>query len=448
MGECRRKLRIVLIGGGSYSWTPKFVTDIVLEPGLAGSTIVLQDINPDANNELAQYCRLVVEKADADIKIETETDLRVAAKDADFVLLTISTGGLDAMAHDIEIPAKYGIMQSVGDTVGPGGVFRALRNIPVVVDIAKTVESVAPTAWFLNYTNPMTTLTRAINLTTSLPTLGLCHELFGVMDRLAKILGVDKEDMVPVVGGVNHLIWILELTANGRDLLAELKQYWAANKDRIMNFDPQQVAQDPFGDRMAVKLSLLDIYDVLPAAGDRHVAEFFPHFLAERANYGADYGVGLTTIPQRRENLAKAQQRIRHLIANPEEIPIEQSNEAASHIIAEIAAGREAIHIVNIPNRGQMDCLPREAIVETMGVVGPNGARGIAVGHIPAPVAAILNRHVANQEMTVEAALTGNRKLAFQAMLNDPLLQGLTTNEAWKMFDELMEAHKNLLPQF
>ena len=147
MGECRRKLRIVLIGGGSYSWTPKFVTDIVLEPGLAGSTIVLQDINPDANNELAQYCRLVVEKADADIKIETETDLRVAAKDADFVLLTISTGGLDAMAHDIEIPAKSGPMQSVTDTVRPVGVFRGLRNITVFVYIGKTVESVAPTAW-------------------------------------------------------------------------------------------------------------------------------------------------------------------------------------------------------------------------------------------------------------------------------------------------------------
>ena len=174
-----RKLRIVLIGGGSYAWTPKIVTDLVLEPGLAGSTVVLNDINPEANEELAQYCRLVVDKAGADIKIETETDLAIAAKDADFVLLTISTGGLEAMTHDIEIPAKYGIMQPVGDTVGPGGISRALRNIPVVVDIVKTIESVAPRAWLLNYTNPMTTLTRACHLTSSVRTVGLCHELLG-----------------------------------------------------------------------------------------------------------------------------------------------------------------------------------------------------------------------------------------------------------------------------
>ena len=443
-----RKLRIVLIGGGSYAWTPKIVTDLVLEPGLAGSTVVLNDINPEANEELAQYCRLVVDKAGADIKIETETDLAIAAKDADFVLLTISTGGLEAMTHDIEIPAKYGIMQPVGDTVGPGGISRALRNIPVVVDIVKTIESVAPRAWLLNYTNPMTTLTRACHLTSSVRTVGLCHELFGVMNRLSQLLGIDADEMVPVVAGINHLIWILELTAHGRDLLAELKQYWADHSSEILGFDKEKVSQDPFGDRMAVKFNLLDVYGVLPAAGDRHIAEFFPHFLTSRANYGLDYGVGLTTIQRRRENLAKAQQRIRHLIANPEEIPVEESNEAAADIISEIAAGREAIHILNLPNTGQIDNLPREAVVETMGVVGPNGARGIAVGSLPAPVASILRRHVENQEMTVEAGLTGNRKLAFQAMLNDPLLQGLSLHEASQMFDELLEANKAYLPQF
>ena len=443
-----KPLRIVLIGGGSYAWTPRIATDIMLEPALAGSVLVLHDIDLASQEELAAYCRLVSERLDTKGQVETESDLKKAVQGADFVLLTISTGGLDSMAYDIEIPARYGVMQPVGDTVGPGGLVRSLRNIPVVVDIAKTVESVAPEAWFLNYTNPMSTLTRAIYAKTSLKTVGLCHELFGLLDKVSTILGIERDKMVAEVGGINHLSWVLSLQAEGRDLLAEMKTYWQKNRGKFLDFDKNDVPQEPFKDRMILKLSLLEIYGCLATAGDRHVAEFFPYFLSEKAHHGADYGVGLTTIDHRRRNLAAAQKRVRDLIKHPDRIPLEPSNEAASNIIASIAEGRETIHILNLPNKGQIDNLPREAIVETMGVVGPNGPKGIAVGELPAGVASIVRRHLENQEMTLEAAFTGDRNLALQALLNDPLMEGCGFSLASKMLDELLEAHASFLPQF
>ena len=444
----KEPIRIVLVGGGSYAWTPRIATDIMLEPALAGCQLVIHDIDEAAQEELASYCRLVSERLGNRAEVITESDLEEAVSGADFVLLTISTGGLDAMAHDIEIPAKYGVMQSVGDTVGPGGLIRSLRNIPVVTDIALTVEDVAPNAWFLNYTNPMSTLTRAINARTFLHNVGLCHELFGLMSRVADVLDVDVDSMVPEVAGINHLSWVFSLTSGDRDLLEEMQAYWEANKEQMLRLYPEEVAREPFRDRMIIKLMLMDIYGCLATAGDRHVAEFFPYFLSETANHGLTYGVGLTTIAQRRANLAKAQERVRYLINRPEEIPIKPSNEAASNIIASIVEGQETIHILNLPNRGQIDNLPREAIVETMGVVGPSGAKGIAFGELPEGIASVVRRHLENQEMTVEAAFTGDRNLALQALINDPLMEGCSLSDAKKMLDELLRAHAEFLPQF
>lgn len=444
----KKPVRIVLIGGGSYAWTPRIATDIMLEPVLAGAELVLHDIDLAAQEELASYCRLAAEKVGTGVQVKTESDLTKAVTEADFVLLTISTGGLDAMAYDIEIPAQYGVMQSVGDTVGPGGLIRSLRNIPIVTDIAQTVEDVAPNAWFLNYTNPMSTLTRAINATTCLHNVGLCHELFGLMGSVARVLDVDICSMVPEVAGINHLSWVFSLASGERDLLEEMHAYWVANKEKMLQLDPEEVANAPFRDRMIVKLMLLDIYGCLATAGDRHVAEFFPYFLSKKAKHGLAYGVGLTTIAQRRENLANAQERVRSLIDHPEDIPVNPSNEAASNIIASIVEGKETIHILNLPNRGQIDNLPREAIVETMGVVGPNGAKGITFGELPSGIASICRRHIENQEMTVEAAFTGDRNLALQALINDPLMEGCSVQEAEKMLDELLKAHAQFLPQF
>lgn len=221
------RTRICFVGGGSYNWTPKLVTDLALTRDLSG-TIVLHDVNPAAMEELGRYTRKVVDAAGADFAVETSPDLAAALTGAEFVIVTITTGGLEAMRKDLDIPLKYGIYQSVGDTVGPGGLSRALRNVPVLLEIARTMERVCPDAWMLNLTNPMTVLTRAVTKTTGVKTVGLCHELHGVRGKMQRMFGADKEDFEVRVAGINHLIWLLDLKIKGQDGFAMVREYAAS----------------------------------------------------------------------------------------------------------------------------------------------------------------------------------------------------------------------------
>src|SRR4051812_4894620 len=184
------KTRICFVGGGSYQWTPKLMTDIALMKDLSG-TIVLHDIAPAPMEEMQKLGRKIMQQAGADFTIETSGDLAEALRGAEFVIVTITTGGLEAMRKDLDIPLRYGVYQSVGDTVGPGGLSRALRNIPVLLQIAQTMEKVCPDAWMLNLTNPLTALTRTVTKKTSIKAMGLCHELQGVRGGMIRMFGGD-----------------------------------------------------------------------------------------------------------------------------------------------------------------------------------------------------------------------------------------------------------------
>src|ERR1700681_887335 len=185
--------RICFIGGGSYNWMPKLLGDLALTKDLEGS-IVLQDVNPNALEDIQRYGNKVMASAGANFSIETTTDLDRGLDGAEFVVVTITTGGLETMGLDLDIPEKYGIYQSVGDTVGPGGLSRALRNVPVLVGIAQAMQRRCPNAWLLNLTNPMTVLTRVVGLTSRVKVVGLCHELFGVRGALIRMFGGGVDD--------------------------------------------------------------------------------------------------------------------------------------------------------------------------------------------------------------------------------------------------------------
>ena len=452
-------VKIAVIGGGSYSWTFTIVRDLVVTPQLEGSTIVLEDINPDALRITGPLCRKVVRKTRRDFTIETTTSEAAALKDADFVILTISTGGLDAMEHDIGVPLKHGICQSVGDTVGPGGISRALRNIPVVVDIGKRMEEMCPSATMLNYTNPMSALCRALTRETSVPTIGLCHELFGVMDWLTGLLGLkSRHDFDAAAAGVNHCVWILKLTVRktGEDALALLRHY-RKNPDAFVRKRRKTLKGTGAKEQLTwahahagehrVKLSLFDVYGALPAAGDRHVAEFFPFFLTHQADAEKKWGVHLTTVEERQARRQPAAlKRCKDMLRGRKSIDLHRSGETVSLIIDALSGGRPFTDVMNLPNTGQVSNLPHEAIVETMAVADSRGARGIDVGELPPGVLNQVMRHVLNQELTVEAALTGDRDLVLQAMLNDPLVRDL--EDAKKMTMELLDANRRWLPQF
>jgi len=423
------------------------VADLVLTDGLEGSTITLMDIDSEALQRVRRLSEMIVEKANRSFTLEATTDRQEALQGADYVVVTISAGGFETMKHDLAIPWKYGIRHSVGDTIGPGGLSRALRNIPIFLDIAQDMEAICPQAWLINYSNPMTTICRAITKETRIKTIGLCHELFGTMDLLQAIFDCPREAIKVRIGGVNHLIWIVDLKVDGKDGFPRLRGYLAENG--LFNPMAPAAGSSPwviFADRWAVKMDLFLTFGALPAAGDRHVAEFFPCFITEGTNWGADFCFYQSSGAHRERLKEIVNEYIEKLLSGEQPLVLNQSREAASPIIQSLETGEESIHVMNLPNRGQIANLPREAVVETMGVVGAHGAEGIAIGDLPTGVASIVRRIVDVQELTVEAGLTGDRALALQAMRLDPMVTDWDAAE--KMLGELLEANCNWLPQF
>ncbi|TME95070.1 MAG: hypothetical protein E6I52_22750, partial [Chloroflexi bacterium] len=407
--------------------------------------IVLHDLNPSALEDIQRYGRKAVSKAGTNFSIETTTDLERSLEGAEFVVVTITTGGLDTMAADLGIPEKYGIYQSVGDTVGPGGLSRALRNVPVMAGIARAMERQCPNAWLLNLTNPLTVLTRVVGLTAPrLKAMGLCHELFGVRGGLMRMFDATVDDFEMRVAGVNHLIWLLDMTVRGQDGLQLVRDFVADGRPLPIP-DARGGWHEPFVDRWKLKLELFNVYGALPAAGDRHLAEFFSYFLTEATGKGEDYGVLLTTIADRQQQVAAARKDVQAAIQG--ELPaLSRSSEATADIVSAVANGRSVRTIVNLPNTGQIDALPRGAVVETLAEITSAGAQPLTVGAVPPGVLSTLQPHVTNQEMIARAALEGDRSLALQALVNDPLVPNLQI--ARKLLDELLEAHAAYLPQF
>lgn len=440
--------KIVIIGGGSYTWGPTFLRDIFSTPELKGSTIVLQDIAQDRVDLVYTLGKKMIDDFKLDFHLEKTLSLDKALQGADFVILTITTGRLESMRPDLEIPAKYGIKQSVGDTTGPGGFSRALRNIPVVAEIGRKVMEICPNALFLNYTNPMTVLTRTL-AKQGVKVVGLCHEWIGVRENLAQIFGTAPENIQARIVGVNHLIWVTDLYVDGKRVFDELP----AITEKILNGEIKVDEDDTsvFADHAKVKSTLFKLYGALPAAGDRHIAEFFPHFINESTNCGADYDLRLTSVEDRYAMEAEAKGLIEAALRG--DVPLEPfmadvSTEAANKILRAITCNEKYVGIINLPNVGQIANLPYDAVVETYGVIDAAGANAITYGAVPVGVQSILEHHVRQQEMTVEAALNGDKQLALQVLLNDRLSSRLTVPQAKQMLEELLEANKNYLPKF
>jgi len=404
-------------------WTSLLTIDLALTDTLAGATLALQDIDAGALDLMARATRRITSQLERDLKIEATTDRAEALRGADFVILCVAIGGLAAMRDDLAIPSRYGIAQSVGDTVGPGGLARGLRHIPFAVQVAREMEQLCPAAWLLNLTNPMTTICRGVTRATSIRTIGLCHEVGGVRHSLADLLGVPPSAVEISVGGINHLPALLQFSADGRDG-APLLRDWLAEHGSFAwtSRHSEDPMKEVFFDRLAVKLTLFEQTGILFGAGDRHVAEFFPNFLTETTGYGERYGVMLTTIEQREELLRYRRARAEQFVNGAPE-QLERSPEQLAGVIAALAGGRPGRFVVTGPTRGQIDNLPRDAVVECMAELDSLGVRPISVGALPYPAYAAIAPHVARQELIVEAALTGRREPALAALASDPLLR-------------------------
>jgi alpha-galactosidase len=437
--------KIVMVGGGSYNWCPRLLCDLVQTPELENSEVFLLDPNLTAAKEVKAAIDRVCRDNGKKFNFTATASEEKAFRDADFIIITISTGGLEMMRHDLAVPERYGIYHTVGDSVGPGGWARLLRNAPVFEKMTRKIEKFAPRAVVLNYTNPMAGLTGAICATSKLRSVGLCHGVMGTLIYLSRAMGVDEKDLSLRYGGVNHFFWILDFKVKGEDGYPLLRK--KLGSATLLKFD--KASKDPagFSDNSHELFSeIFEHYGHLTYSADRHTSEFFPAYITEPAMI-KKFKLIRTSIEDRRKGLETSRQ-LTHDLASGKEKMLKRSRETAVDIMKALVTNTPFIDVVNLPNIGQIDNLPRGAVVETLGLVDGSGFAPISIGSMPEQLRSLTEIHCTVQKMTLEAALTGNEKLALEALTLDPLCAKLAPSDIRKMGLELMEATREYLPQF
>ncbi|MDH2443218.1 hypothetical protein QDR37_04575 [Amnibacterium sp. CER49] len=436
----------VLIGAGSTVFTPGLLRDLASNPAFNDFTIRLVDLNEDAAETMAELGRRIARDLGSDMKVEAFTERRDALPGARFVTTTIAVGSAAGWLRDLEIPAAYGVQQTVGDSVGPGGLLRALRHVPELVRIAEDVADLAPGAWMVNYTNPLTANVRGVVRETGVSVIGLCHGTMHSKAVIAAELGLQDRDVHAVFAGVNHLCWLLELSSGGVDLYPRFRELVEARaQDRAAPSNFGEGAHSP------VSADLLRGYGLYPAPGDRHVSEFFAEYLrgAEPTSlpWGLQGGQDMTFqyIGEKDELWNRL-----HAEANGSEPLTDSRNQEAERLVsiaAAILTGRDHVELaVNLPNDGKIPNLPPEAVVEVPAVVGAAGVTGLAVGELPPGIATLLTARAQQQELVVQAAVTGSRALAVQALMLDPLVPDGATARA--ILDDAVAADPSTMARF
>ncbi len=434
-----------MVGGGSYNWSPRLLCDLIQTPELENSEVVLLDINLQAAEDIKNAVDRLCADNNKKFHFTATNNEDEAFAGADFVVITISTGGLEMMQHDITIPEKYGIYQTVGDSVGPGGWARLLRNVPVFTDMALKIEKLSPGAVILNYTNPMAGLTGAISESTSLRNVGLCHGVFGTRAYLARIFEVDATDIALRYGGINHFFWILDFSVKGENGYKLLRE--KLGRDTLLKYDKASKDAAGFSDNNHELFSeLYENFGYLTYSADRHTSEFFTRYLTDLEMI-EKFKLVRTSMADRQDSIDKAKQYALDLAAGKEKIRT-KSVETAVDIMKAFVTNKAFIDVVNLPNTGQIDNLPRGAVVETLGMVDAGGFAPICLGSMPESLKHISEVHCQIQLMTLEAAMTGNKKLALEALMLDPLCAKLTLSDVRTMASELLDATKDYLPRF
>ena len=448
-------VRIVIVGGGSVHWAPRLLTDFANTPSLHDAEVVLHDLDPARAERMAELGTVIARRRAINMRTRAEADRRTALAGADFVVTAFSVGGFDSMRYDLEIPEKYGVVQPIGDSVGPGGIMRALRSIPVLLDIARDVESVAPNAWLLNVTNPLSALCRAVTRETSCRTIGLCNEWVTTTFVLSLLFDCGMHEIDAVIGGVNHFPMATALTVGGDDGFARL---------RALLDDPEAAAEPLWMDppaalgyekvvpgetwtkadvlaNNAVRMELFRRFGVLTCSGDHHATEFVPGFL------GRDWRVHVYGLAGHQAD-ARADAADYEALRDADDVPATPSGELVAPVIDALVRGRPRTLPVNLPNAGYVTNLPEGAVVEVMGAVDASGARGRDCTTIPGALGEWLRRAHVAQELTVEAALTHNRSLVVEAMLVDPQNSALRYDDVVAMSAELLQTTAAWNPGF
>jgi len=434
--------KVAFIGAGSLGFTRGLVRDILTFPLMEDATIALMDIDPERLSFAKRATEKIIAMGKYPAKVVATLNREEALEGADAVLCTILAGGVQVWRHDIEVPKQFGVDINVGDTRGPSGIFRALRTIPVMVDICHDMERQCPNALLLNYTNPMAMLCRAMQRASTIQVSGLCHSVQGTAGMLANWIGAPMEEIDYVCAGINHQAWYLKYRWNGEDAYPRIRE--AMQKPEIYNEE-------------IVRNEMFLHFDYYVTESSGHNSEYNPWFrkrpdlIEKYCTHGTGWNPGLygyiLDCYLNTENTWH--EETQKWLDSDEPINLQRGGEYAAHIINAYLGGTPYEFNGNVPNTGLITNLPEGACVEVPVVANRRGLNAIHVGALPPQCAALNNLSVAIEEMAVEAALTGDTRLVFQSIAYDPLTSAvLSLAEIKEMVQAMFAKNDGYLPQF
>ncbi len=458
-----RKIKIAYIGGGSKAWARVFMTDLALAEGICGE-IALYDIDVPAAELNKQIGARINDDPNTVSKWEYNvyTDIGAALDGADFVACSILPGTFDEMESDVHLPEEYGIYQSVGDTVGPGGVLRAMRTVPIYEGFAREIKEHCPNAWVINLTNPMTACTKTLyDVFPEIKAFGCCHEVFHAQEFLCcaahEILGVPRPprgEMLIDACGVNHFTWITEANWNGHDMLKVLPEFIEKFYDRgyceRLDTPPDGYHDDPFLYGNKVKMDLFNRFGVLAAAGDRHLVEFMNNawYIKDKAAVD-EWQYHLTTVAYRKKDRIAKIEQSRRIADGLEKIEVKRSDEEVVELMKALLGLIPAkVSNANVINVGQMEGLPKGSIVETNCVFSLDSVKPITAKPLPGDVNALVLRNALNIENAYYGIKNRDMRAIFEAFANQPLCSNLTTGRARELFKRMVNATAGCLKEY
>ncbi len=425
--------KVTFIGAGSVIFAKQVMADILSFSELQDITFSLMDIDAErlrvAELMAKQFSRRIGGRA----KIETTMDRRTALKDADYVIHAIQVGGHEATLFDFDIPRKYGLKQTIADTLGVGGVFRGLRTIPPLLELLRDMEEICPDAYLLNYSNPMAILSLAAMKSSGIKYVGLCHSVQQTSEKLAEYISVPYSEINYVVAGINHMAWFLRLEHKGKDLYPQL--FDCLDKPEI------------YGDNK-VRFEIMRHFGYFVTESSEHMAEYVPYFIKREELIGK-LDIPIDEYVRRSVRNIGRFEDTKATLESGKNLETKLSHEYAAYIIHSLETGYERSFNGNVINNGLIENLPADSCVEVPCLVNKNGFQPVAVGKLPTQLAALNQTNISVQQLAVEGALKGKKEYIYNAVMMDPHTASvLTLDEIRSMTDELFEAHAHLLPAF
>lgn len=430
--------KITFIGAGSTVFAKNILGDCMFVPSLEGFEFALHDIDEKRLTESEKMLTNLTQKYNSSITITATLNRKEALADAKYIINAIQVGGYEpSTVIDFEIPKKYGLRQTIGDTIGIGGIFRTLRTIPVMLEIAKDIEEVCPDAWLLNYTNPMATLTGFMLRYTNVKTIGLCHSVQICTDHLFKALEMDHDGIEERIAGINHMAWLLEVKKDGKDLYPEIKK--RAKEKQASKHDDM------------VRYELMDKFGYYVTESSEHNAEYHPYFI--KSNYPElieKLNIPLDEYPRRCVNQINNWEKMREEMVKNTQLTHERSHEYGSRIIEAMETNVPFKFGGNVLNSGGLiSNLSAKACVEVPCIADRNGIIPGYIGDLPEQLAALNRTNINTQLLTVEAAVTQKREHIYHAAMLDPHTSAeLSLDDIKAMCDDLIEAHGDWLPEY